>query len=157
MAKPSFIYVTYIASTPEKVWNALMDPEMTRRYWFGHRNASDWQVGSRWEHQDYDDAGQVDIVGRVVAVEAPRRLVVTWASPADEADPSQHSRVTYDVAPFQGGVRLTVTHEELEPGSDMDQGVRTGWPMVLASLKTLLETGEPLAMSVHRTEGPPEA
>ncbi len=157
MAKPSFVYVTYIASTPEKVFRALTDPELTRRYWFNHRNASDWQAGSRWEHQDYDDAGTVDLVGRVLEVDPPRRLVVTWASPADEANAAGQSRVTYDVAPFQGGVRLIVTHDELEPGSDMDQGIRKGWPMVLSRLKTLLETGEPLAMSLRRTEAPPEA
>lgn len=60
MAESRFVYVTYIDSTPEKVWDALLDPEMTRRYWGRHRNASDWQAGSSWEHQDYDDAAVVD-------------------------------------------------------------------------------------------------
>ncbi len=150
MSKPSFVYVTYIASTPDRVFNALTDPELTRRYWFNHRNASDWQVGSRWAHQDYDQ-GRVDIVGRVEESEPPRRLVVTWADPADEASPEKHSRVTFEVAPYQGGVRLTVTHDELEPGSKMEKGISFGWPLVLSNLKTLLETGEVLPLDPSRS------
>ncbi len=157
MSKPSFVYVTYIASTPEKVFHALTDPELTRQYWFNRRNASDWQVGSRWEHQLYDDPGHVDIVGRVVERDAPRRLVVTWTSPGDEANPREHSRVTFDVASYQGGVRLTVTHDELEPGSEMEKGISFGWPLVLSNLKTLLETGATLPMDPHRSSAKRQA
>jgi len=71
MDKPKFVYVSYIQSTPEKVWNALIDPEVTRKYWGNHHNASDWKVGSRWEHRDYDDATLVDIVGKVVETAPP--------------------------------------------------------------------------------------
>ena len=144
MAESRFVYVTYIDSTPEKVWDALLDPEMTRRYWGRHRNASDWQAGSSWEHQDYDDAAVVDIVGKVVESEPPRRLVLTWAAPAEAGDPSKHSRVTFEIEPAYGSVRLTVTHDELEPDSEMLRGISFGWPAVLSSLKTLLETGNPL-------------
>ncbi len=151
MGKPSFVYVTYIASTPEKVFNALTDPELTRRYWFNHENASDWQVGSRWSHQQSDDPERVHQVGRVVEREAPRRLVLTWANPGDEGSPEKHSRVEFDVAPYQGGVRLTVTHDELEPGSEMEKGINFGWPLVLSNLKTLLETGEVLPIDASRS------
>ena len=72
----------------------------------------------------------------------PRRLVVTWASPSEADDPAKRSRVSFDVVPFDGMVRLTVTHDELEPGSGMAAGIRKGWPLVLSSLKSLLETGQ---------------
>lgn len=137
MSRPSFIYVTYINSTPERVWQALTDPAFTRKYWFNHRNASDWQVGSEWRHEDYDDAGLVDIIGHVVESSPPRHLVLTWASPKDAKDPDKVSRVTFDIETCGDGVRL-------EPDSPMLSGISRGWPLVLSSLKTLLETGEPL-------------
>ena len=155
MTKPQFVYVTYIATTPEKLWNALMDGEMTKDYWVRHRNVSDWKVGSTWEHQDYDDAGIVDIVGKVVENTPPRRLVLTWAFPADAANEAKHSRVAFEIEPFFDAVRLTVTHDELEPDSDMLRGITQGWPGVLSSLKTLLETGRPMPMTTRRWTGPP--
>ena len=71
----------------------------------------------------------------------PRRLVITWASPQDQANKAKHTRVSFDIEPVGDMVRLTVTHDELEAGSKMDQGIRQGWPRVLSSLKTFLETG----------------
>lgn len=140
MDKPKFVYVSYISSTPEKVWNALIDPEQTRQYWWNHRNASDWKIGSRWEHRDYDDPKRVDIVGEVVESAPPRRLVFTWVLPADEGNPEKTSRVTYDIEPAaEGVVRLTVTHDELD--SEMFESVSFGWPGVVSALKTFLETG----------------
>lgn len=155
MDRPEFVYVTYISTTPEKLWSALMDSEMTKRYWGYHRNVSDWEVGSTWSHQDYDDESIVDIVGKVVESTPPRRLVLTWASPADEANEAKHSRVTFEIEPFLDAVRLTVTHDELEPGSEMLHGITQGWPAVLSSLKTLLETGRPMPMTTRRWGGPP--
>jgi len=142
--KPQFVYVTYIASTPEKVFDALTDSQLTRQYWYGHRNASDWKPGSKWEHQDYDDAKKVHIVGTVVENARPKRLVITWARPEETGIPEKTSRVVFDLEPVEGMVKLTVTHSELEPDSKMAQDISKGWPMVLASLKTLLETGKPL-------------
>jgi uncharacterized protein YndB with AHSA1/START domain len=145
MDAPKFVYVTYIETTPEKLWNALLDGEMTRQYWFNHRNVSDdWKPGSPWQHADCDDPTQVHAVGRVVAHEPPRRLVLTWADPSDAADERKHSRVTFEIEKQSGSVRLTVLHEELEPDSAMLRGVSSGWPAVLSSLKTLLETGRPM-------------
>lgn len=135
-----FVYVTYIRSTPEKVFEAITRPEITRRYW-GHENVSEWTPGSNWQHVRDSDQRTVNIVGKVVEVDAPSRLVITWASPADAADPGRYSRVTFDVAPYDGMVRLTVTHDELEAGSGMAKGIQQGWPIVLSSLKSLLETG----------------
>ena len=139
MDKPKFVYVSYIASTPEKVWNALTDPQITKRYWVNHHNASDWKVGSRWEHRDFDDPKLVDIVGRVVESDFPRRLAVTWARPEDEGNEARTSRVTYDIEPVMDFVRLTMTHEEMD--TEMFESVSFGWPAVISGLKTLLETG----------------
>lgn len=137
--KADFVYVTYIASTPEKVFDALITPEMTRKYW-AHLNVSDWKVGSPWKHENAE-SGKADLVGKVLESDRPRRLVISWAFPADKDNPSKHSRVTFLVEPGAKAVRLTVKHEDLEPGSDMDKGIRRGWPVVLSNLKTLLETG----------------
>lgn len=144
MSRPQFVYVVYINSTAEKIWDALQNPELTKRYWSRHRNASDWQVGSTWEHQNYDDATIVDIVGKVVESDPPRRLALSWASPKEITDPEKVSRVTFDIEPAFESVRLTVTHQDLEPDSKMLQGISMGWPIVLSSLKSLLETGSPL-------------
>ncbi len=145
--KPSFVYVTYIATTPEKVWRALVEPEVAREYWVGGAgcarvNVSDWQAGSRWEHQRVDETRAVDIVGKVVESHPPSRLIITWARPTEEHDAEKHSRVTFDIEPQTDGlIRLTVTHEDLEKDPPMFSGVSNGWPRVLSNLKTLLETG----------------
>ncbi|MEO7642195.1 MAG: SRPBCC family protein [Ramlibacter sp.] len=149
--KPSFVYVTYIATTPEKVWQAFVDTDVMSRYWVGPTsdcvrvNVSDWKPGSRWEHQRLDDARTVDICGKVLEVDPPRRLVYTWSRPSDARDEAKHSRVAIDIEPhIDGLVRLTVSHLDLEKDPDMLAGISGGWPMVLSNLKTLLETGQPL-------------
>ena len=139
--KTSFVYVTYIRSTPEKVFEALTQPAVARRYW-GHENVSDWKPGSDWQHVRADEGRAVQVLGKVVEVAPPTRLVITWASPSGAADPASYSRVSFDIAPYDGMVRLTVTHDELETGSAMATGVQKGWPIVLSSLKSLLETGQ---------------
>ena len=139
--KTSFVYVTYIRSTPEKVFEAITQPEIARRYW-GHENVSDWQPGSAWQHVRANEQRTVNVVGKVVEVAPPSRLVITWASPSQAADPASYSRVTFNVEAYDGMVRLTVTHDELEAGSSMATGIQQGWPIVLSSLKSLLETGQ---------------
>ena len=149
---PSYVYVTYIATTAEKVWQALVDTDITQQYWVGpnetavpHVNVSDWKEGSRWEHQRVDEERRVDMVGTVLETKPPHRLVISWARPAEEADQSKHSRVTFDIAPHGPGlIKLTVSHEDLENDPRMYAGISGGWPKVLSNLKTLLETGSPL-------------
>lgn len=153
MDKAKFVYIVYINSTPEKVWNALGDSELIKLYWGRHRNVSDWKPGAKWSHQDYDDANKVDIEGEVVESIPPNKLVLTWCDPSDRGKADETSRVTFEIEPFMDTVKLTVTHDELKPGSKMDQGIRQGWPAVLSSLKTLLETGQPLAMTTKRWSG----
>lgn len=158
MTKPSFVYVTYIATTPEKVWQAFVDTSVMREYWVGPNadcarvNVSDWQSGSIWEHQHDDDTHAIDIVGKVIESIPPRRLVFTWARPSDAKDESKHSRVAIDIMPHGDGiVRLTVAHEDLEHDPQMLAGISGGWPKVLSNLKTLLETGRALPKSALAT------
>ena len=139
----SFVYVTYIASTPEKVFAAITRPELARRYW-GHENVSDWTPGSKWEHVRANDERTVELVGKVVETSPPTRLVITWANASQAADPDAYSRVTFDIEPYDDMVRLTVSHDELQAGSGMANGIQKGWPVVLSSLKSFLETGRGL-------------
>ena len=145
MSKTSFVYVTYIRSTPEKVFEAITKPEIARRYW-GHENVSDWKPGSPWEHRNPEQPGQVLVLGQVVECDPPRRLVMTWADPAEAGSPGKHSRVTFELEPVGDMVRLRVTHDELEAGSVMAGKIGDGWPQVLSSLKSWLETGRALAI-----------
>jgi uncharacterized protein YndB with AHSA1/START domain len=138
--KTSFVYVTYILSTPEKVFEAITKPELARRYW-AHENVSDWKPGSSWQHVRANEQRTVELVGKVVEISPPNRLVITWANESQAADPAAYSRVTFDIVEYENMVRLTVTHDELEAGSGMANGVSRGWPAVLSSLKSFLETG----------------
>ena len=139
MNKARFIYETYISAPPEKVWNALTDPRMTEKYW-QHVNISDWKPGSRWEHRRCDAKKTLDLVGKVIDCAPPKRLVLSWADPSDELQEEKHSTLTILVEPFRGVTRLRVSHDALEPGSEMLEGISDGWPKVLSSLKSLLET-----------------
>lgn len=138
--KTSFVYVTYIRATPEKVFEAITRPELARQYW-GHENVSDWQPGSGWQHVRDNADRTVELVGKVIESTPPSHLVISWAnaSQADEAD--AHSRVTFDIVEYDAMVRLTVTHDDLVVGSGMLKGISNGWPAVLSSLKSFLETG----------------
>ena len=151
MKKPDYVYVTYIATTAEKLWQALIDTDITRQYWVdpsagcARVNVSDWKPGSRWEHRRVDETGTVDILGKVVETTPPHRLVLSWARPSDVDNDAKHSRVSFDIDPYVGGlVRLTVTHDDLAGDLQMLEGISGGWPKVLSNLKTLLETGRAL-------------
>jgi len=139
----SFVYVTYIVSTPEKVFEAITKPDIARRYW-GYGNVSDWKPGSNWQHVRDIDERRVDLVGKVIEISPPSHLVISWANPSQADDPASHSRVTFSIEEYDEMVRLTVTHDELEAGSGMAKGITEGWPIVLSSLKSFLETGRSL-------------
>jgi uncharacterized protein YndB with AHSA1/START domain/DNA-binding transcriptional ArsR family regulator len=140
--KPHFVYVTYIQSTPERVWQALTDADLTAQYW-GHSNVSDWQPGSTWEHVRTDGSGISDVGGKVLSADPPRRLVVTFEDPALDVPPTGPSTVTFDIEPYQDIVRLTVIQENLAD-EEAFRAVSHGWPAVMANLKSLLETGHVL-------------
>jgi uncharacterized protein YndB with AHSA1/START domain/DNA-binding transcriptional ArsR family regulator len=151
-----FVYTTYIRTTPERLWEALTTSAFTSRYW-GVELTSDWQVGSvvSWR---YEGVTMADEVGAVVEADPPRRLAYRWHPITPEfgraievseeevarwaAEP--RSLVTFDLEPMGERVRLRVTHGGFAEGSEILPGISEGWPEILASLKTLLETGEPL-------------
>src|SRR6516225_7415251 len=143
MADSRFVYVTYIRTTPEKLWRALIDPEFTRRYWCETHQESDWEPGAAWRIMTPD--GRVADSGEILEIEPNRRLVLTWRN---EFKPELHaegySRLTYELEQQGESVKLTIIHEMDKPGSKLIDAVSTGWPHILASLKSLLETGDPL-------------
>ncbi len=139
MNKPKLVYTMFIKSTPKKTWDAITKPEFTRQYWAGIANVSDWKPGSKWNHLAKGD--EVWITGEVVECTPPKRLVITWADPDDLKD---ESRVTFDIEKFGDTVCLTVTHDKFKAGSKMAGKVSWGWPRVLSSMKSFLETGRGL-------------
>jgi uncharacterized protein YndB with AHSA1/START domain len=136
MNKLQYVYVTYILTTPEKVWAALTDAELTAQYW-ERSNVSDWKVGSKWSHGFRGK--EPDVVGEVLEADPPRRLVTSWSPASKVGDPARRSRVTYDIQTLGEKVRLTVTHTDLTEEGLRD--ISQGWPAVLSNLKTFLETG----------------
>ena len=114
---------------------------MTRQYW-KHEQITDWKPGSKWKLVADDGKGTVKHVGKVVESVANKRLVVTWGDVADEGNDTKHSRLAIDIETVGEMVRVTVTHENLSP--DLARRISNGWPRVLSSLKSFLETGRPL-------------
>jgi uncharacterized protein YndB with AHSA1/START domain/DNA-binding transcriptional ArsR family regulator len=139
--QPSFVYVTYIQSTPERVWEALTDADLTAAYW-GHSNISDWQAGSPWDHKRTDGSGIADVAGTVLESRPPQRLAMTFDAPG-EVPQAGPSKVTFDIEPYHEIVRLTVSHENLADDEAL-QEASAGWSAVCANLKSLLETGHSL-------------
>ena len=145
MSKPEFVYTTYIETTPEKLWHALTDGDFTERYWFGHRVASNWKVGSPYR---FTHPGKSSPEGKVLVSEPPKKLAYTWNGCSDETKREGPSRVTFDIEPRGNVVKLTVTHDNLDEGGKTFRGISEGWPMVLASLKSFLENGRPLPAEI---------
>jgi len=151
-AKSSFVYVTYIRATPEKVWQALTEPEFTRQFWAGTSQECEWKVGASWRIIIPD--GRVADQGEVLEFEPHRRLVLSWRNEfKPELRQEGYSRLTWLLEPEGDMVRLTVRHEIARPQSRLVEAVSRGWPLILASLKSLLETGESLAATRNWPEG----
>jgi uncharacterized protein YndB with AHSA1/START domain len=145
MSEPKFVYVTYISTTPERLWQALTDGAFTRQYWFGSTIESDWALGSRVV---FRNGGEVHDYGEVLVCEPYRRLSYSWQVEFSEVFRGEKpSRVTFELEAMGPEVKLTVTHDEFEPGSKVRVAVSNGWPLVLASLKSLLETGRGLTLT----------
>jgi uncharacterized protein YndB with AHSA1/START domain len=138
-----FVYVTYIRTTPEKLWDALTKPEFTKAYWFGMRQDCDWKAGSPWKLIFAD--GKVADAGSVVEIDRPRRLVLSWRNEfMPEMKAEGATRATIELEPAGETVKLTVTHEIDRDNSKFIGAVANGWPKILSSLKSLLETGSAL-------------
>jgi uncharacterized protein YndB with AHSA1/START domain len=140
MARSTFVYVTYIRTTPQKLWSALTDAEFTKQYWFGMRCESQWTAGSSWKLVSGD--GQTFDAGEIVEAEPPRRLVIRWQNQfKPELKAEGASLCTIELEPSATAVRLSITHTiEREPSKFIDT-VSGGWPKVISNLKSLLETG----------------
>jgi uncharacterized protein YndB with AHSA1/START domain len=137
------VYVTYIRTTAEKLWDALTKPEFTKLYWAGTSQESEWKVGSSWKALTPD--GREWDTGEILEVDHPRRLVLTWQNQHfPEMKAEGHTRLTYELEPAKGAIKLTLTHESDVENAKLIDAVSQGWPAVLASLKSLLETGESL-------------
>src|SRR5258706_11635233 len=135
MSKPEFVYTTYIDTTPEKLWHALTDGDFTERYWFG------WKVGSPYR---FARQGSPSVEGKVLESDPPKRLAYTWDPCSADAKKERTSRVTFDIEPRGTVVKLTVTHDNLDERGKTLRDISGGWPMVIASLKSILETGHAL-------------
>lgn len=140
MNNEKFVYVTYIATTPEKTWEALTQGDLIRQWWRCEM-VSDWKQGSSWQHVS-DDGKTVERIGTVLESVPNKRLVFTWVTPAHADDKTRHSKVSIDLEMVGEKLRFTVAHDDLTP--EGLKGISFGWPLVLSSLKSFLETGKPL-------------
>lgn len=148
MADSRFVYVTYIRTTPEQLWQALIDPQFTRQYWAETWQESDWKKGSAWRLMIPD--GRVGDQGQIVEIDKPRKLVVTWQNEfMQDLKAEGPSCLTIELEQQGDMVKLQLVHEMEKPNSKLIEAVSSGWPMILASLKSLLETGESLEATRH--------
>ena len=141
MARSTFVYVTYIRTTPEKLWSALTDDvEFMKQYWFGNHCESQWTTGSPWKMVSAD--GVITDAGEIIEADPPRRLVIRWRNQhKPELEAEGDSRCTMELEPSGAAVKLSITHTiEREP-SKLIVAVSAGWPKVISNLKSLLETG----------------
>ncbi|MBI5096031.1 MAG: SRPBCC family protein [Candidatus Hydrogenedentes bacterium] len=152
MANSRFVYVTYIRTTPEKLWQALIDPEFTRQYWCETWQDCEWKLGASWRLMIPDR--RVGDSGEILEIEPHRRLVLSWRvefQPALRAE--GYSRLTYELEKERSSVKLTLIHEIEKTDSKLIEATSGGWPQLLASLKSLLETGEALEETRRWPEG----
>jgi uncharacterized protein YndB with AHSA1/START domain len=140
MARSTFVYVTYIRTTPEQLWSALTGAEFMKQYWFGVHGESQWTAGSSWNLVSGN--GQIMDAGEIVEAEPPRRLVIRWQNQfKPELKAEGESLCTMELEPSGPAVKLSITHTiEREP-SKFIEAVSGGWPKVISNLKSLLETG----------------
>jgi len=140
MAKSTFVYVTYIRTTPEKLWSALTGAEFQRQYWFGMHAESEWKAGSPWKLVSED--GRIWDSGEIVEAQRPRRLVIRWHHQMKpELKAEGPTLCTMELEPTAGAVKLSITHTIEREAAKVIEAVSGGWPKVLSNLKSLLETG----------------
>jgi len=141
MARSTFVYVTYIRTTPERLWSALTDDaQFMKQYWFGVHCESRWTAGSPWKML-YPDGTVVDS-GEIVEAEPPRRLVIRWRNQwSPELNAEGDSLCTMELEPAGAAVKLSITHTIEREASKLITAVSGGWPKILSNLKSLLETG----------------
>jgi uncharacterized protein YndB with AHSA1/START domain len=139
-AQSTFVYVTYIRTTPEKLWSALTTNEFMKEYWFGVQFKTEWKAGAQWEML-YPD-GRVTDAGEIVEFYPPKRLVLKWRNEfKPELKAEGYGLCVIELAPVSEAVKLTVTHTIEGAESKLIEAVSGGWPRILSNLKSLLETG----------------
>jgi uncharacterized protein YndB with AHSA1/START domain len=139
--KSEFVYVTYIRTTPERLWSALTDPERNTQYWFGMHQDSDFKTGSPWRLMFED--GRVADAGQVLEADPPRRLVLQWQNEfRPDLKAEGPARCTIEIEPAGEAVKLTIVHAIDRPNAKFIGAVSEGWPKILSNLKSLLETGQ---------------
>ena len=144
-----FVYVTYIRTTPAKQWEALTDPDFNRRYWFGIHCESDYKPGASWTMVASD--GTITDAGEVLEAEPGKRLVITWRHEMrPELKAEGYTRCSFDIAADGDTTKLTIIHQIDRDGAKVIEAVSGGWPMILSSLKSLLETGTALEITSGR-------
>jgi len=148
MTSNEFIYTTYIKITPEKVWTAITNPEFASQYWGGFGIISDGKKGSKWKLADTKSQTTVHWVGEILESTAPKRLVLSWVNPTDATDAS---RVTFEIEAIEDMVRLNIVHGDFKAGTDSLSKISGGWPRVLSSLKSFLETGKGINVMACKT------
>jgi uncharacterized protein YndB with AHSA1/START domain len=135
-----FVYVTYIRTTPERLWAALLSPESAQQYWRGVKPEADWKLGGAWKLLFPD--GRVGDTGEIVEFEPQKRLGIRWRNEfKPELKAEGWSLCTMEIEPTGEAVKQTVTHSMEREGSKFITAVSSGWPQILSNLKTLLETG----------------
>jgi len=140
MAKSTFVYVTYIRTTPQKLWSALTDVEFMKQYWFGAHCESQWTAGSPWKMVRPD--GQIMDAGEIVEAEPPKRLVIRWQHQfKPELKAEGESLCTMELEPSGPAVKLSITHTIERQPSQFIEAVSGGWPKIISNLKSLLEIG----------------
>jgi uncharacterized protein YndB with AHSA1/START domain len=143
-SRSTFVYVTIIRTTAEKLWESLTQPPFIRQYWFGLTVESGWKTGSPWK-LIRADGRTLDSSGEILEADPPRRLVILWQNEwSPELKAEGPSRCTFLIEPAGSAMKLTVTHEIDRPESRLISSVSGGWPLVLSNLKSLLETGKPV-------------
>ena len=153
MARSTFVYVTYIRTTPQKLWSALTDPKFIEQYWFGMRAESAFTAGSPWKLVSGD--GQIWDAGEIVGAIPPQRLVIRWQHQnRPELKAEGASLCTMELAPEGTAVKLTVTHTIERDASKLIEAVSGGWPKVLSNLKSLLETGRVVLTEADHSHTP---
>ncbi len=145
MDKPKFVYSSYINTTPEKLWEALTSSAFTQQYWGGHKIESAWTVGAPVTF--IKPGGSVDVKSGVLQIDPPRLLSYTFICRPRGSAVEEATNVTFEITVAFGITKLTVTHDGFEPGSLAIGEACQGWLAILSSLKTLLETGTPLAFN----------
>jgi uncharacterized protein YndB with AHSA1/START domain len=153
MARSTYVYVTYIRTTPEKLWSALTDAEFIKQYWFGMHCESEWTAGSSWKMVSGD--GEIFDAGEIVEADPPRRLVILWQNQRrPELKAEGQSRCTMELEQSGTAVKLSITHTiDCEP-SKFIEAVSGGWPKVISNLKSLLETGSIALQDPYPTGNP---